>query len=110
MAQLPDPTADLDWSGYVGSIQWHFSENAKRHPDRICVVETKSSQTPERVFTYKQIYEASNTLAHYLHDAGITNGDVVIIFAQRGVDLVVAIMGTLVGYSSALPSLDLSTI
>ena len=69
------------------------------------MVETKSSQTPERVFTYKQIYEASNTLAYYLHDAGIINGDFVVIFAQRGVDLVVAIMGTLVGYSFAPPSL-----
>ena len=96
MAQLPDPTLDLDWSGYVGSIQDIFSANAQKHPDRVCVVETKSSTTPERVFTYKQIHEASNALAHYLHDAGITNGDVVMIWAHRSVDLVVAIMGTLV--------------
>ena len=96
MAQLPDPTIDLDWSGYVDSIQWHFSEAAKKHPDRICVVETKSSEAPERRFTYKQIYEASNVLAHYLHDAGVTNGDVVMIWAHRSVDLVVSIMGTLV--------------
>jgi L-2-aminoadipate reductase len=98
MAQLPDPTIDLDWSGYVGSIQWHFSEAAKKHPDRICVVETKSSKTPKRVFTYKQIYEASNVLAHYLHDAGVTNGDVVMIWAHRSVDLVISIMGILVKF------------
>jgi L-aminoadipate-semialdehyde dehydrogenase len=96
MAQLPDPTLDLDWSGYVGSIQSHFAEAAKRHPDRICVVETKSSEAPERRFTYRQIYEASNVLAHYLHDAGVTNGDVVMIWAHRSVDLVISIMGTLV--------------
>ncbi|KAK2787436.1 large subunit of alpha-aminoadipate reductase [Emmonsiellopsis sp. PD_33] len=95
MAQLPDPTIDLDWSGYVGSIQSHFIEAAKNHPDRVCVVETKSSEAPERSFTYRQIYEASNTLAHYLHDAGVTNGDVVMIWAHRSVDLVVSIMGTL---------------
>jgi L-2-aminoadipate reductase len=65
------------------------------HPDRTCVVETASSEGPERRFTYKQIYEAANTLAHYLHDAGITNDDVVMIFAHRSVDLVVAILGTL---------------
>ncbi|OAX80970.1 L-aminoadipate-semialdehyde dehydrogenase [Emergomyces africanus] len=95
MAELPDPTVDLDWSGYVGSIQSHFVENAKKHPDRVCVVETKSSEAPERKFTYRQIYEASNTLAHYLHDAGVTNGDVVMIWAHRSVDLVISIMGTL---------------
>ncbi|KAH8695281.1 putative alpha-aminoadipate reductase Lys2 [Talaromyces proteolyticus] len=95
MAQLPDPKIDLDWSGYVGSIQEIFGRNVNSHPDRTCVVETASSEGPERRYTYKQIYEASNTLAHYLHDAGITNDDVVMIFAHRSVDLVVAIMGTL---------------
>ncbi len=95
MPPIPDPTVDLDWSGYVGSIQWHFSENAKKHRDRICVVETKSSAAPERTFTYQQIFEASNVVAHYLHDAGITNGDVVMIWAHRSVDLVVSIMGVL---------------
>ncbi|CAM1504022.1 Fc.00g016130.m01.CDS01 [Cosmosporella sp. VM-42] len=95
MVQLPDPTVDLDWSGYIGAAHEHFAENATKHPDRTCVVETKSSESPERIFTYKQIYEASNILAHHLHDAGVTNGDVVMIFAHRSVDLVVAIMGTL---------------
>lgn len=93
---LPDPTIDLDWSGYVGSIQEHFRRNAEAHPERTCVVETKTSTTPERRFTYRQIYEASNTLAWYLHKAGITNGDVVMIWAHRSVDLVVALMGILV--------------
>ncbi|KAK3355197.1 hypothetical protein B0H65DRAFT_515791 [Neurospora tetraspora] len=92
---LPDPTIDLDWSGYVGSIQEHFRRNAEAHPERTCVVETKTSTTPERRFTYRQIYEASNTLAWYLHKAGITNGDVVMIWAHRSVDLVVALMGIL---------------
>ena len=95
MSSLPDPTIDLDWSGYAGSIQWHFSEVAKKHPDRTCVVETKSSESPERRFSYRQIFEASNVVAHYLHDAGIVNGDVVMIWAYRSVDLVVSIMGVL---------------
>ena len=95
MPPLPDPTIDLDWSGYVGSIQWHFSKVVKEHPDRICVVETKSSEAPERRFNYRQIFEASNVVAHYLHDAGIADGDVVMIWAYRSVDLVVSIMGVL---------------
>ncbi|KAF7531526.1 hypothetical protein G7054_g8809 [Neopestalotiopsis clavispora] len=95
MAQLPDPTADLNWSGYAGAIHEFFQQNAEAHPDRPCVIETQSSTTPERRFTYRQIYEASNTLAHYLHDAGVTNGDVVMIWAHRSVDLVVSLMGIL---------------
>ena len=114
MAQLPVPTIDLDWSGYVGSIQSHFSEVARQHPDKICVIETKSSEAPERTFTYKQIYEASNVLAHYLHDAGVTSGDVVMIWAHRSVDLVVSMMGTLVRFSCTIsiplsPPIDVLT-
>ncbi|KAI2777886.1 large subunit of L-aminoadipate-semialdehyde dehydrogenase [Daldinia loculata] len=95
MGHLPDPTIDLDWSGYVGSIHERFRASAEKYPERTCVLETKSSTHPERRFTYRQIYEASNTLARYLHNAGITNGDVVMIWAHRSVDLVIALMGTL---------------
>ncbi|PSR83639.1 putative aminoadipate protein [Coniella lustricola] len=95
MSQLPDPTVDLDWSGFVGPIHERFRASAEKSPDSTCVVETKTSTTPERIFTYRQIYEASNVLAHYLHDAGVTNGDVVMIWAHRSVDLVVCMMGTL---------------
>ncbi|KAI0380887.1 large subunit of L-aminoadipate-semialdehyde dehydrogenase [Hypomontagnella monticulosa] len=95
MGHLPDPTTDLDWSGYVGSIHERFQASAEKYPDRTCVLETKSSTHPERRFTYRQIFEASNTLAWYLHNAGITNGDVVMIWAHRSVDLVIALMGTL---------------
>lgn len=92
---LPDPTVDLDWSGYIGAIHEIFHKNAREHPDRRCVTETASSAAPERRFTYKQVYEASNVLANQLHNAGITNGDVVMIFAYRSVELVIAFMGTL---------------
>ncbi|KAI1371888.1 large subunit of L-aminoadipate-semialdehyde dehydrogenase [Hypoxylon crocopeplum] len=95
MNYLPDPTADLDWSGYVGSIHERFQASAEKYSENTCVLETRSSTTPERRFTYRQIYEASNTLAWYLHNAGITNGDVVMIWAHRSVDLVVALMGVL---------------
>ena len=87
--------ATSDWSGYVGAINEIFSRNAKAQPDRPCVIETATPSIPERRFTYAQIHDASNTLAHYLVSQGISNGDVVMIFAHRSVDLVVAIMGTL---------------
>ncbi|GME95299.1 unnamed protein product [[Candida] boidinii] len=95
---LPDPTADLDWSNYRGAIQDIFSDNAEKFPERTCVIETASFANPEqkdRVFTYKQIHEASNVVGNYLVKTGIKRGDVVMIYAFRGVDLMVAVMGVL---------------
>jgi L-aminoadipate-semialdehyde dehydrogenase len=91
----PDPTSDLNWSNYYGAIHEIFSNNAKTHPSRACVVETACSSAPERVFTYQQINEASNILAHHLVSNGVQRGEVVMLYSHRGVDLVVAVMGTL---------------
>jgi L-aminoadipate-semialdehyde dehydrogenase len=92
---LPNPTSDLEWSSFRGAIHDIFSANAEAHPDRTCVVETKSEDGPERRFNYRQIHEASNILAHHLVRSGLERGDVVMIYSYRGVDLVVAVMGTL---------------
>ena len=92
---LPDPTADLHWSAYAGAIHDIFAENAQKHPDRPCVVETPSPTSPRRDFSYKQINEASNVLAHHLVDHGVRRGEVVMVYAYRGVDLVIAIVGIL---------------
>ncbi|CCE73176.1 Piso0_000199 [Millerozyma farinosa CBS 7064] len=97
-AVLPDPTTDLDWSGYRGAIHDIFMENAKKHPSRTCVVETKSFLNPKsktRTFTYQQINEASNVIGNYLKETGIKKGDIVAIYAFRGVDLMIAVMGVL---------------
>lgn len=92
---LPDPTADLHWSAFRGAIQDIFTANAEAHPDRICVVETASGSSPRREFTYCQINEASNILAHHLVQSGIQRGEVVMSYSYRGVDLVVTVMGIL---------------
>lgn len=97
-ASLPDPTVDLDWSGFRGAIQDIFMDNALEFPDRTCVVETKSFQDPSsqtRTFSYKQINQASNIVGNYLKETGIKKGDIVMIYAYRGVDLMVAVMGVL---------------
>lgn len=96
--QLPDPTIDLDWSGYRGAIQDIFMDNANKHPDRTCVVETESFMDPSsktRSFTYKQINQASNIVGNFLKETGIKKGDIVMIYAYRGVDLMIAVMGVL---------------
>ena len=95
MAAIPDPTADLHWSAFRGAIQDIFAKNAETHPDRLCVVETASESSPRREFTYKQINEASNILAHHLVQSGIKRGEVVMSYSHRGVDLVVTVMGIL---------------
>lgn len=97
-ASLPDPTLDLDWAGFRGAIQDIFMANALAFPDRDCVVETKSFMDPAtktRTFSYQQINRASNIVGNYLKENGIKKGDIVMIYAYRGVDLVVAVMGVL---------------
>lgn len=61
-----------------------FAQNAAQFPDRTCVIETKSSQSPERVFTYRDINESSTQLAHHFIAHGAQVGDVVAIYAYRG--------------------------
>ncbi|KAH3680804.1 hypothetical protein WICMUC_000155 [Wickerhamomyces mucosus] len=97
---LPNPTSNLDWSGYRGAIHDIFQENASKFPDRILAVETPSflnteiTSTP-REFTYKQINETSNIVGNYLVKTGIKRGDVVMIYSSRGVDLLVSVLGVL---------------
>ncbi|KAM4067251.1 AMP-binding enzyme [Hirsutella rhossiliensis] len=92
---LPDPTCDLHWGAYRGAIHEIFASNAKRVPSRPCVIETKSPRAAQRTFSYRQINESSNQLAHHFVAHGCNVGDVVMIYAYRGVDLVVAYMGAL---------------
>ncbi|KAK5169408.1 large subunit of alpha-aminoadipate reductase [Saxophila tyrrhenica] len=91
----PDPTSDLHWSDYRGAIHEIFAANAIKYPERACVIETASSDTPRRTFSYQQINEASNVLAHHLVANGVQRGEVVMVYAHRGVHLVVAVMGVL---------------
>lgn len=95
---LPDPTADLNWSGFNGAIQDIFAKNAAAHPDRPCVVETSSAldaSSSTNVFSYADIDHASNIVGNYLVRTGIVKGDIVMIYAHRSADMVVAVFGAL---------------
>jgi hypothetical protein len=35
---LPDPTIDLHWDDFRGSIHAFFDANTEKHPERVCVV------------------------------------------------------------------------
>ncbi|KAI8911192.1 hypothetical protein DFJ77DRAFT_549925 [Powellomyces hirtus] len=96
---IPDPTGDLQWDKFEGAITDIFARNARAHPDRTCVVESRDAaaalDAPLREFSYQVINEASNVLAHHLIRNGIKREDVVVLYSYRGVDLVVAVMGVL---------------
>ncbi|RKP34594.1 hypothetical protein BJ085DRAFT_20706 [Dimargaris cristalligena] len=95
---IPDPRGDLHWDEWPGSITSIFAQNAQQFPDRRCVVENvlvNNTQSVERSFTYKQVYDTTRLLAVHLLRTGIQREDVVVIYAYRGVDLAIAIMGVL---------------
>ncbi|KAK7471081.1 large subunit of alpha-aminoadipate reductase [Stygiomarasmius scandens] len=98
--KLPDPTADLNWCDWKGAITDIFSRNAQQWPDRPCVIQSipapSLTDTQEKlVFSYGAIRRASNILAHHLIKGGIQREEVVMIYAHRSVDLVVAVMAVL---------------
>lgn len=104
VATLPDPTADLDWCGFKGAIPDIFSANAKANPNRVCVVQCQPEEGQgimdgpsrgKRVFTYRQIDQASNVVAHTLLKNGLQRGEVVMVYAARSVEMVVCVMGIL---------------
>ncbi len=104
ISTLPDPTSDLDWCGFVGAIPDILSANAKAHPERICVVQSEIAEGQtvtdgpsrgRRSFTYQQIDEASNVVAHALQKNGLQREEVVMVYAARSVEMIVCVMGIL---------------
>ncbi|KAG0224444.1 hypothetical protein B0O80DRAFT_495528 [Mortierella sp. GBAus27b] len=102
---LPDPSANLHWSNWPGAIHDIFARNAKAFPERECVFESRDILSDDgtgrvvgqrkHVYTFGQLHEASNLVAHALVKGGIQKEDVVMVYAYRGVDLVIAVMGVL---------------
>ena len=97
---LPDPTADLNWCDWKGAITDVFSRNARRFPLRPCVIQSVPSSNLDelqerRYYSYGTILRASNILAHHLISGGVKPGDIVMVYAHRSVDLVVAVIATL---------------
>ena len=98
-AKLPDPTGDLHWCDWKGAITDIFSQNARQWPERPCVIQSLPFEpgVPQerRTFTYGAIRRASNILAHHLIQRGVQREEVVMVYAYRSVDLVVAVMAVL---------------
>ena len=98
---LPDPRKDLDWCGYRGPITSYLERHAKSFPDRRCLVESVSTDdmmppaSRVRTVTFGELDRTSNVVAHHLLQSGVQRGEVVTVYAHRGVDLVVAVLGVL---------------
>jgi L-aminoadipate-semialdehyde dehydrogenase len=97
---LPEPTIDLHWCDWKGAITDVFTRNASRWPDRPCVVQSipalSLSELQKRVtHSYGVIRHATNILAHHLLDGGIQREEVVMVYASRTVELLVAVMAIL---------------
>ncbi|KAG8905161.1 large subunit of alpha-aminoadipate reductase, partial [Tulasnella sp. 417] len=99
-AVLPNATGDLNWCDWKGAITDVFSRNARKHPEKTCVVQSipaerldEAQQT--QTYTYNDILHASNVLAHHLIKNGVQREEVVMVYAYRSVEMVVAVMAIL---------------
>ncbi|KAJ2486818.1 large subunit of alpha-aminoadipate reductase [Coemansia sp. RSA 2050] len=97
LAAVPDPRAGLAWGEFPGSITSIFARGALAFPERRFVVESvlRGGVPVARAFTYGQMLRAARVLSRALRDGGVAREDVVVVYAYRGVDLVVAILGVL---------------
>ena len=74
-----------------------FAEQAAKTPDKIALV------FEDKQFTYKQLDEMSNSLAHYLREKGVKPNDVVPIIAKRSWHIIVAMLGILKAGGAYMP-------
>ena len=74
-----------------------FMEQAEKTPERIALV------FEDRKFTYRQLDEMSNSLAHFLREKGVGRGDIVPIIARRSWHVVVAMLGILKAGGAYMP-------
>jgi len=79
-----------------------FERTVKRHPDKVCMYYEDES------WTFKQLDEYSNQLAHFLHSAGFKHGDSLALFMENRPEYVGMWLGcTKIGVVPALINFNL---
>jgi amino acid adenylation domain-containing protein len=78
-----------------------FADQAARMPDRVAVVSGAAS------LTYAQLLDRARAIAHALRERGITRGDLVGVAVPRGIDMLAAVLGTMMS-GAAYVALDLN--
>ena len=62
---------------------------AKTQPDRLALIEAKDSEKA-RHWSYKDLFQASNQLAHYLRAQNIAEGDRIAVLLPQGPEVLIA--------------------
>lgn len=92
--QLND--TDLPLPSYH-SIQERFYEQVHARPEAVAIA------TEDRVYTYHEMNQRSNQVAHSLMDLGVQKGDRVAIFLNRSVESIIAMLGILKAGATYVP-------
>ncbi len=79
------------------TVQQLFEEQVEKTPDQIAVI------FEEQQLTYRQLNEQANQLARYLQKRNIEPEQVVAIFLDRGLTMMIAILGILKAGGAYLP-------
>jgi amino acid adenylation domain-containing protein len=74
-----------------------FEQQAARWPDNVALVHEGSR------LSYRELNEQSNRLANYLRMSGVQTGDLVGLFVERSLDMVVSILGVLKAGAAYVP-------
>lgn len=74
-----------------------FADQVQTAPDKVALV------FEEQAFTYRQLDEMSNSLAHYLRSKGIAPGSIVPIISRRSWHVIVAMLGILKAGGAYMP-------
>ena len=88
---LPDPTCDLHWNEWPGSIIDYFKKNCEKSPTSPCI------QQDGKIYSYSDILILTSTLSTYIHSK-LPKGSVVSIFAHRNIELVISIVSILASH------------
>lgn len=91
-----------------------FNDTHQYYPEKKCIHELFSEQvqrTPEKTalvfrekeFSYRKLEEMSNSLALFLRKKGVERNEIVPIIAQRGWQIIVAILGVLKAGGAYMP-------
>ncbi|KAA3657013.1 MAG: non-ribosomal peptide synthetase, partial [Chloroflexi bacterium] len=87
-AVLPDPTRPLS-NDYLGPIHTALTRFGQETPGNTAVIDEHDT------WTYQELNQRSNQLAHYLIENGVQQQDVVAIYGHRSASLVWSVMGAL---------------
>ena len=85
---LPNPTQPLS-DEWLGAVHTGLARHARLTPQQTAVIDAID------IWTYHELNQRSNQLAHYLIENGVSQQDVVAIYGHRSASLVWAVMGVL---------------